>query len=59
MTIGSLLGSLGRPGPHGGGREGGEVTVTIVTTLKMAQAFWMSLAALFFELERDVGRPSG
>jgi len=31
--------------------ERGEVTVTIVTALKMAQALGMTLAALFSELE--------
>ena len=32
--------------------ERGEVTVTIVTALKMAQALGMSLADLFSELEQ-------
>ena len=44
---------------HMGEIERGEVTVTIVTALKVAQALGMTLAALFSELERDVGRPSG
>jgi DNA-binding XRE family transcriptional regulator len=33
--------------------ERGEVTVTIVTALKMARALGMSLAALFSELKED------
>ncbi len=32
--------------------ERGEVTVTIATALKMAQALGMTLAALFTELEQ-------
>ncbi len=33
--------------------ERGEVTVTIVTALKMAQALGMTLSGLFSELEQD------
>ncbi len=38
---------------HMGEIERGEVTVTIVTALKMAQALGMTLATLFTELEQD------
>jgi DNA-binding XRE family transcriptional regulator len=36
--------------------ERGEVTVTIVTALKIAQALGVTLADLFSELERRRGR---
>lgn len=42
---------------HMGEIERGEVTVTIVTALKMARALGMSLAGLFGELEGDRGAP--
>jgi len=38
---------------HMGEIERGEVTVTIVTALKMAQALGVTLAGLFTELEQD------
>lgn len=38
---------------HMGEIERGEVTVTIVTALKIAQALGMTLADLFMELEQD------
>ena len=54
------LGSSGCPVSNGAHRviERGEVTVTIVTALKMAQAFGMTLAGLFTELG-DQGHSDG
>lgn len=43
---------------HAGEIERGEVTVTIVTALKIAQALGMTLADLFSELERPQRDPS-
>ena len=40
---------------HMGEIERGEVTVTIVTALKMAQALGMTLSALFSEVEGTSG----
>ncbi len=38
--------------------ERGEVTVTIVTAKKIAQALGMTLAGLFTELDQDRGNPT-
>ncbi len=44
---------------HMGEIERGEVTVTIVTALKMAQALGMTLSALFSEVEGNREGTSG
>ncbi len=43
---------------HMGEIERGEVTVTIVTARKIAEALGMTLAGLFSELDQDRGNPT-